>query len=175
MTYMWHTIVCSCYAFRAKPSWIRQSKALVKNKELVKSTILWDITPCSSLVNRRFGKNISPPSSGSRISQARNNLCLPCAFTQVCCLAYSSALKMEAISSSETSVDTQRTTRRYIPEDCTLHNHRCENLESYKELVTLNFIQLNSLHKRHAVLQTGAVHCYLYKNTNFCSTQNRTR
>jgi hypothetical protein len=32
-----------------------------------------------------------------------------------------SILKMEAICSSETSVDTQRTTRRYIPEDGTLH------------------------------------------------------
>jgi hypothetical protein len=27
--------------------------------------------------------------------------------------------------------DNQRTTRRYIPEDGTLHNHRCENLKSY--------------------------------------------
>jgi hypothetical protein len=44
----------------------------------------------------------------------------------------SSTLKMEAICSSETSVDTQRTTRRYIPEEDTLHNHRCENLKSYK-------------------------------------------
>jgi hypothetical protein len=38
---------------------------------------------------------------------------------------------MEAICSSETSVDTQRTTRRYIPEDGTPHNHRCENLKFY--------------------------------------------
>jgi hypothetical protein len=38
---------------------------------------------------------------------------------------------MEAICSSETSVETQRTTRRHIPEDETLHNHRCENLKSY--------------------------------------------
>jgi hypothetical protein len=30
--------------------------------------------------------------------------------------------------SSETSVDFQRTTRHYISEDSTLHNHRCENL-----------------------------------------------
>jgi hypothetical protein len=29
---------------------------------------------------------------------------------------------MEAICSSETSVDTQRTTLRYTPEDSTLHN-----------------------------------------------------
>jgi hypothetical protein len=43
-----------------------------------------------------------------------------------------SILKMDAIYSSEMSVDTQRTTRRYIPEDGTLHNHRCENLKSYQ-------------------------------------------
>jgi hypothetical protein len=36
---------------------------------------------------------------------------------------------MEATYSSETSVDNQRSTRRYIPEDGTLHNHRCENLK----------------------------------------------
>jgi hypothetical protein len=33
-------------------------------------------------------------------------------------------------SSSETSVDTQRTTRRYISEDSILHIHSCENLKS---------------------------------------------
>jgi hypothetical protein len=38
---------------------------------------------------------------------------------------------VEAICSSETSVDFQRTTQCYIPEDSTLHNHRCENLKSY--------------------------------------------
>jgi hypothetical protein len=43
----------------------------------------------------------------------------------------SSTLKMEAISSSKTSGTTQRTTRRHIPEDDTLHNHRYENLKSY--------------------------------------------
>jgi hypothetical protein len=32
---------------------------------------------------------------------------------------------------SETSVDFPRTTRRYIPEDRTIHKHRCENLKSY--------------------------------------------
>jgi hypothetical protein len=38
---------------------------------------------------------------------------------------------MEAICSSETLVATQQTTRRHIPKDDTLHNHRCENLKSY--------------------------------------------
>jgi hypothetical protein len=42
------------------------------------------------------------------------------AFTLVSCSAYASTLNMEAICSSETSVDFQRTTRRYIPEDSTL-------------------------------------------------------
>jgi hypothetical protein len=52
-------------------------------------------------------------------------------------LDFSSTLKMEALCSSETSGATQRTTRRHIPEDDTLHNHRCENLKSYNIIVTI--------------------------------------
>jgi hypothetical protein len=48
---------------------------------------------------------------------------------------------MEARCSSETLIDTQRTTRRYIPENGVLHNHRCENLESCTEVVSI----INSL------------------------------
>jgi hypothetical protein len=55
---------------------------------------------------------------------------LPPAFKLVSCSAYSSTVKMETISSSETSVDFKRTTRRYVPQDSTLHDHRCENLKS---------------------------------------------
>jgi hypothetical protein len=73
----------------------------------MKSPILWDITPFSPLkVNRRIG--------GTYRS------CLPPGFTLISCLAYSSALKMEATCSSETSVDFQRAKRCYIPEDRTL-------------------------------------------------------
>jgi hypothetical protein len=54
------------------------------------------------------------------------------AFTLVSCSAYSLTLEMEATYSSETSVDFQRNTQPYIPEDRTLHDHRCENLNSYK-------------------------------------------
>jgi hypothetical protein len=43
----------------------------------------------------------------------------------------SETLKMEKICSSEMSGGFQRATRRYIPEDNTLHNHRCENLKSF--------------------------------------------
>jgi hypothetical protein len=46
----------------------------------------------------------------------------------------SSALKMEAIRSSETSVLT-KATRRQIPEDDFIHSHRRENLKSYNQLI----------------------------------------
>jgi hypothetical protein len=43
-------------------------------------------------------------------------------------------LKMEAICSSETSFDIQRSTRRYISEDSTLHNHHCEDGEDCENI-----------------------------------------
>jgi hypothetical protein len=43
------------------------------------------------------------------------------------------ALMMEAIRSAEPSI-LIRATRRYIPEDGILHNHRRENLKSYTAL-----------------------------------------
>jgi hypothetical protein len=87
----------------------------------VTSPIFWDVTPCSPLkINRSLGVD-KPPD-----------------FTLVSCSAYFSTLKMEAIFYSETSVDTQLTTRRYIPEDSTLHNHRCENPKSYIRDCVLN-------------------------------------
>jgi hypothetical protein len=41
---------------------------------------------------------------------------------------------MEATFSSETSVDFQRTTLHYVPEDSTLHNHSYETLE-FQDLI----------------------------------------
>jgi hypothetical protein len=41
---------------------------------------------------------------------------------------------MEAMWSSETTVNFHRTTQRYVPEDGTLHNHRCEELKSRKDI-----------------------------------------
>jgi hypothetical protein len=40
------------------------------------------------------------------------------------------ALMMEAVGTSETSVNFNVTTRRYIPEDSKLHTRRRENLKS---------------------------------------------
>jgi hypothetical protein len=68
-----------------------------------------------------FRSNTSLPPSGSK-----NMLCIATCLT----------LMLEATCSSETSVDFQRTTRRYIPEDRTLHKPRCKNLRCYNELTS---------------------------------------
>jgi hypothetical protein len=88
-----------------------------------RSSIFPDITPCSSF------KVISSLDGTRRlhlqgqISQARNQG--EAGSKQ----AYSSTLKMEEARSSETLIDFQRTTWRYIRKDRTLHNLRSENLK----------------------------------------------
>jgi hypothetical protein len=78
---------------------------------VMKSPILWHTTPCIPLkVNQRFGKTC----------RLHLQALLATYFTLVSCLTYSSTVKMGTICSSETSVDFQRTTRRYILEDRTL-------------------------------------------------------
>jgi hypothetical protein len=78
-------------------------------------------------------------------------------------LIHFSTLKMEAICFSETFVDTQRTTRRYVLEDGTLHNHRCENLKSYtaKFMTGLSIPKLSSifLHSKSVCVHLKAAFC----------------
>jgi hypothetical protein len=57
----------------------------------------------------------------------------PHAGTLAFSLAYST-LKMRTMCPSESSVEIQGNTRRCIPEDCTLHIHRCENPKFYRIL-----------------------------------------
>jgi hypothetical protein len=80
--------------------------------------------------------------------QGRKISCFPPAYTLVSCLAYSSTLKMKATCSSETSVDFQRITRRYIPDDRTIHYHRRENLKSYKNILVYIFYSLSLIHSQ---------------------------
>jgi hypothetical protein len=54
-----------------------------------------------------------------------------------------STLKMEAICSSETSVGSQRTTRRYIPEGGTVQYYRCENLKLLHDLTDFALVCVN--------------------------------
>jgi hypothetical protein len=95
----------------------------------------WVITPCSlgreyqlhGVTANQTQSEYSPPwNPGSFIGSAT-------------CFhdAYFSTLKMETIYISETLVDFQQTTWRYIPEDSPLHNHLCESLKSYMCYVCL--------------------------------------
>jgi hypothetical protein len=83
---------------------------------VMKSSIFWDITLCIPLkFNTRFGGICLLHLQDRRISQAELSTCS----MLVSCLANSSNVKMEVPCSFEASVDFQRTTRRYIPEDST--------------------------------------------------------
>jgi hypothetical protein len=73
-------------------------------------------------VNRRFGETFLLHLQYRRIRQTSNQSELN----------RNQSLKMEVTCYSETSVDLQRTTQRYIPEDRTQCNRRCENLKSYR-------------------------------------------
>jgi hypothetical protein len=76
----------------------------------------------------------------------RTEMKLTTAFTLVSCSGYSSTLKMETVCSPETSIDFQRTTLRYIPENSTLRNHSCEDLKSCINIFNLcNSINNNRL------------------------------
>jgi hypothetical protein len=99
-----------------------------KTVSRTKSTIFWDIAPCSPMkVNRSFGGTHHLHLQGRRIRK----ICLLPVFTLVSCSVYSSTLKMEVIYFSEVSVEFQRTIWCYIPKDIALHNHCFENIISY--------------------------------------------
>jgi hypothetical protein len=68
-------------------------------------------------------------------------------------LADFSTLKVEAIRSSETSVQSTRSTQRHIPEDDILHSHRRENLKSYM----LKFSSAKGTRAHHCQLVTCTV------------------
>jgi hypothetical protein len=62
-------------------------------------------------------------------------------------------LKMEAIRSSETSVNT-RTTQYHIPEDDILHSHRFESLKSYISIMFVSITKTSSIEKIIQVLES---------------------
>jgi hypothetical protein len=74
-----------------------------------------------------FSKNGSAFRGSNQLS-ANNQAMLATRFMLVSCLVSSSNIKTETTCSLETCLDYQRTTRRYIPEDNTIHKHRCEKL-----------------------------------------------
>jgi hypothetical protein len=98
----------------------------------LKCSTFWHIPTYSQFkVSRRFRETCRLHPQCRRIIQAGNRHEADRVIL-VSCLVYFLTLKMEATCSFETSVDVQRTTRRYIQEDITLHDHCYENLELYR-------------------------------------------
>jgi hypothetical protein len=82
----------------------------------------------------------APQEGFSSVSDWVSRLCwiwFPPALTLVSCSTYYSTLKMEAMCSSETSVDFQRTTRCSIPDDSTLQ-------AGYKLWFRFTFLRIES-------------------------------
>jgi hypothetical protein len=98
---------------------------------ILKDSVFWDVGPYRYCVNRRFGGTYRLHLEGRRkYPRAKNQRGQSAVTCSRCLLArefFSSTLKMEAISSSETSIST----RCHIPGDGILHSHRRENLKSY--------------------------------------------
>jgi hypothetical protein len=96
---------------------------------VLKSIFIWDMTRCSALSGTgRFGGTYRLHLQGCRIVS-------------------------EAASKQ---VATQRTTRRHIPEEDTLQNHRCENLKSYIFNLNAKIIQTRSQEKYHVQRMEGS-------------------
>jgi hypothetical protein len=65
---------------------------------------------------------------------------------------YSLNLKTKETRSSETSVNFQRITRLYIPENITFHNYRCENLKSCTDVLNSIDEQIPNICLVHTLL-----------------------
>jgi hypothetical protein len=112
----------------------------------MKNAVFWDVAPCTSCVNRRFGgtyrlrlqgrKSASEITSVCRWQQTEPTWLRPPAHAGFS-LADFSILKMEALRSSETSIHT-RSTRRHIPENGILHESKALLLRQPVQFVNLN-------------------------------------
>jgi hypothetical protein len=120
--------LCTSRSYLQIHNLTRHKINLSYNHQLIKkSSILWDIIPCIPLkVSRRFGGTYRLHLQSRRIREVRNRYeaCSRQCFTLVSFLDYYSKLKIETTCSSETSVDFQRTARRYVSTNITLQIFR---------------------------------------------------
>jgi hypothetical protein len=77
-------------------------------------------------IKNKFQRNMSPPYSGRRMNQARNER-----EAGGLLLIFSSTLNIESPCSSETSVDFEWSTRRCVPEGGTLEEWQRRRQESF--------------------------------------------
>jgi hypothetical protein len=97
----------------------------------MKNAVFWDVALCrSSGLNRRFGGTYRLHLHGRKIRERGTRVSRWLQTKQSpahagSSLADFSTLKMEAIPSSETSVQSTRSTRRHNPEDGILHYFLC--------------------------------------------------
>jgi hypothetical protein len=90
----------------------------------MKNAVFWDVAPCSSCMNRRFGGTYRLHLQGRKIRERVTSVSkwLNTPSHAGSLLMDVSTLKMVVIRSCETSV-LARTTRRNVPECGILHNH----------------------------------------------------
>jgi hypothetical protein len=110
------------------------------------------MTPCGLVeVNRRFRKNVLPPSSGlmrkSRKQQAENRALHAAEFLLIICLTCCLTLKTDAVRSSETSVISYWSTRRHISGVGTLHSQHREDIKFNAVLLWIKSFLLQWLHR----------------------------
>jgi hypothetical protein len=133
---------------------------------LMKSPVFWNITPCSLLkVNRRFGGIYRLHRQVPRIKPSKKP-----AWNQV--PGKASTLNTEATCSSETSVDFQRTTRRYIQDDRTLHEiNTCYSGSIWRE-PNSSSSSFSWRDKLHSHLNPYKTHCR-FNSLRVCSWCNK--
>jgi hypothetical protein len=119
-----------------------------------KNTIFWDVAPCSYCVSRRF--------EGTYRLHLQGRLQSP---ANAVSLADFSTLKMEVISSSETSFHTITTitTQRHIPGNGLLYSHRCENFKPYKLYNNLSNIFSSIIQLNHSDFSQNFIQSYAYQ------------
>jgi hypothetical protein len=98
--------------------YIRRNTRFRKLESLLKNGVFWDVWPCGSCKNLRFEELSTSFIRVTRIGELGTTLAV---------ISHPRTLRRN------TKSVLTRTTRRNIPEDAILHNHRRENLKSYLE------------------------------------------